>query len=45
MTVIYRQEIIQDISFFINSPKANFYDKPFLNMDLSNFSEIIADIG
>ena len=31
MAVIYRQEILQDIAFFTSAPKAQFYDKLFLN--------------
>lgn len=37
MAVIYRQEIIQDISFFTSTPKNTFYDNLFLNLDLSSF--------
>lgn len=32
-------KIIHKIEFFTYTPKANFYDKLFLNMDLSNLSE------
>jgi hypothetical protein len=32
---INRQEIFQDVSLFTNQPKAKFYDKLFLNLDLS----------
>ena len=39
LAVIYRQEIIQDITLFTSAPKANFYDKLFLNLDLSEFPE------
>lgn len=35
MVFIYRQEILQDISLFTSQPKAKFYDKLFLNLDLS----------
>lgn len=45
LAVIYRQEIIQDISFFTNTPKANFYDKLFMNLDLSEFPERTAKTG
>ena len=45
MAVIYRQEIIQDISFFTSAPKASFYDKLFLNLDLSEFPESTAKTG
>lgn len=39
LAVIYRQEIMQDITLFTSAPKANFYDKLFLNLDLSEFPE------
>ena len=45
LAVIYRQEIIQDISFFTSAPKASFYDKLFLNLDLSDFPESTAKTG
>ena len=45
MAVIYRQEIIRDISLFTSAPKANFYDKLFLNLDLSDFPERNARTG
>ena len=45
LAVIYRQEIIQDITFFTSAPKANFYDKLFLNLDLSDFPDRIAGTG
>lgn len=35
MVFIYRQEILQDISFFTSQPKAEFYNKLFLHLDLS----------
>lgn len=35
MVVIYRQEIINDISLFTSQPKAKFYDELFLKLDLS----------
>jgi hypothetical protein len=35
LTVIYRQEIIQDIRLFTSQPKATFYDELFSNLDLS----------
>ena len=35
MVVIYRQEILNDISLFTSQPKAKFYDELFLNLDLS----------
>lgn len=45
MAVIYRQEILQDITFFTSAPKAQFYDKLFLNLDLSEFPESTAKTG
>ena len=45
MAVIYRQEILQDITFFTSAPKAQFYDKLFLNLDLSDFPESTAKTG
>ncbi len=45
MAVIYRQEIMQDISLFTSAPKAQFYDKLFLNLDLSDFPESTAKTG
>lgn len=45
LAVIYRQEIIQDITFFTATPKAVFYDKLFLNLDLSDFPEHPAKTG
>ena len=35
MVVIYRQELLNDISFFTSQPKAKFYDNLFMNLDLS----------
>lgn len=35
MVIIYRQEIIQDISFFTSQPKAKFYDALFMHLDTS----------
>ena len=35
MVVIYRQEILNDISLFTSQPKAKFYDELFLSLDLS----------
>lgn len=32
--IIYRQEILQDISLFTSQPKANFYDSLFFNLEL-----------
>ena len=45
MAVIYRKEILQDITFFTSAPKAQFYDKLFLNLDLSDFPESTAKTG
>ena len=45
LTVIYRQEILQDIALFTSTPKAQFYDKLFVNLDLSEFSEPTAKTG
>jgi IS5 family transposase len=45
LAVIYRQEILQDITFFTSAPKAQFYDKLFLNLDLSEFPEYTAKTG
>lgn len=45
MAVIYRQEIIQDIAIFTSAPKTQFYDKLFLNLDLSEFPETTAKTG
>lgn len=45
MAVIYRQEIIQDISLFTSAPKASFYDKLFLDLDLSDFPESTSKTG
>lgn len=39
MVVIYRQEILADISLFTSQPKANFYQKLFDNLDLSPIPE------
>lgn len=45
MAVIYRQEIIQDITFFTSAPKVQFYDKLFINLDLSEFPESTTKTG
>lgn len=45
LAVIYRQEIIQDITLFTAAPKAAFYDNLFLNLDLSDFPEYPAKTG
>lgn len=39
LVVIYRQEIIQDISLFTSAPKAKFYNDLFMNLDLSVIPE------
>jgi len=36
---------MQDISFFTSAPKASFYDKLFMNLDLSDFPESTAKTG
>lgn len=45
LAVIYRQEILQDITLFTSAPKTQFYDKLFLNLDLSDFPESTAKTG
>ena len=35
MVLIYRQELLKDISLFTSQPKAKFYDALFINLDLS----------
>ena len=45
MAVIYRQEIIQDITLFTSTPKAQFYEKLFDDLDLSCFPESSAKTG
>ncbi len=45
LAVIYRQKILQDITLFTSAPKAQFYDKLFLNLDLSDFPESTAKTG
>ncbi len=45
MAVIYRQEILQDVTLFTSTPKAQFYDKLFFNLDLSEFPESTAKTG
>lgn len=45
MAVIYRQEILQDITLFTSQPKANFYSDLFLHLDLSEFPEFNANTG
>ena len=45
MAVIYRQEIIQDISLFVSQPKAKFYDELFSCLDLSPISGAHARTG
>lgn len=45
MAVIYRQEILQDITLFTSQPKAKFYYDLFLHLDLSEFPEFNANTG
>lgn len=45
LALIYRQEIIQDITLFTSAPKAQFYDRLFESLDLSDFSESTAKTG
>ena len=45
LALIYRQEIIQDITLFTSAPKAQFYDRLFNSLDLSNFPESTAKTG
>ena len=45
MAVIYRQEIIQDITLFVSQPKAKFYDELFSCLDLSPISGTHAKTG
>ena len=45
LAFIYRQEILQDIALFTSTPKAQFYDKLFENLDLSCFPDNIAETG
>lgn len=45
MAIIYRQELIQDITIFTSAPKIQFYDKLFFNLDLSEFPESTAKTG
>lgn len=39
MVTIYLQEIIQDIALFTQTPKLNFYENLFSNLNLSDFPE------
>ena len=45
LTIIYRQEIIRDITLFTNQPKAKFYNALFLHLDVSPISESVAKTG
>lgn len=45
MTVIQRQEILQDISFFTATPKAKFYDTLFAHLDVSAMKKAAAGTG
>lgn len=42
LALIYRQELIQDITLFTSALKAQFYDKLFSNLDLSDFPKSTA---
>lgn len=43
--LIYRQEILQDITLFTSTTKARFYDKFFDNIDLSCFPDNTDETG
>lgn len=43
--IIYRQELIQDISLFVSQRKSTFYDTLFLHLDLSALDVRIAKTG
>ena len=45
MALIYRQEILQEITVFTSTPKTQFYDKLFENLDLSGLFDHIAKTG
>lgn len=45
LTVIYRQEILQDIRLFTSQPKARFYNELFLHLDLSDMEKTVAETG
>jgi len=45
MAIIYRQEILQDITLFVSQPKANFYNVLFLHLDLSLITATHATTG
>ncbi len=45
MAVIYRQEILQDITLFTSQPKAKFYSELFLHLDLSSFPDFTSKTG
>ena len=45
MAVIYRQEILQDITLFTSQPKAKFYSELFLHLDLSSFPDFASKTG
>lgn len=45
MAVIYRQEIIQDVTLFTSQPKAKFYSELFLHLDLSSFPDFASKTG
>ncbi len=43
--VIYRQEIIQDLTLFTSEPKARFYSDLSAHLDLSGFPDNISAAG
>jgi transposase len=45
LTVIYRQEILQDIRLFTNQPKAKFYSTLFLHLNVEPFIKSSAKTG
>lgn len=45
MAVIYRQEILQDITLFTSQLKAKFYSELFLHLDLSSFPDFASKTG
>ena len=45
MVIIYRQEIIQNVTLFISQPKAIFYSELFMHLDLSPISASHAKTG
>jgi hypothetical protein len=45
LTVIYRQEILQDVRLFTNQPKVKFYDTLFLHLDVAPVVKSAAQTG